>query len=165
MSVVSDASPIIHLARIGQLDLLRHLYGEVCVPKAVWEELVVKGKGQTGAKKIRQAKWIKQKEVSKHLLVKALRRELDAGEAEAIALAIEVGAELLLMDDKIGRRVAQFLNVPCIGTVGVLMEAKAKGLVFAIKPILDALRASGFYLSNELYERVLEDAGEANPKR
>jgi len=102
---------------------------------------------------------------SNHLLVKALRRELDAGEAEAIALAIEVNAELLLMDDKIGRRIAQFLNVPCIGTVGVLLEAKAKGLVPAIKPILDALRNLGFYLSDELYKRILEDAGEAKLER
>jgi|GEM_PF-574672 len=69
------------------------------------------------------------------------------------------------MDDKIGRRIAQFLNVPCIGTVGVLLEAKAKGLVTAVKPILDALRVFGFYLSDELYKRVLEDVGEANLKR
>jgi len=165
MSVVSNASPIIHLARVGQLELLRQLYGEIFVPEAVWEEVVIKGKGKAGSKEIRQAKWIKRKRVSNHLLVKALRRELDAGEAEAIALAVEVGAELLLMDDKIGRRIAQFLNVPCIGTVGVLLETKAKGLVPVIKPILDALKVSGFYLNDELYKRILEDVGEASLER
>ncbi len=96
MSVVSNASPIIHLARIGQLELLRQLYGEIFVPEAVWEEVVVKGEGKIGAEEIQRAKWIKRKRVSNHPLVKALRRELDAGEAEAIALAIEVGAESLL---------------------------------------------------------------------
>jgi len=64
MSVVSNASPIIYLARLRQLDLLRHLYGEIFVPEAVWEEVVVKGKRKAGAKEIQRAKWIKRKKVA-----------------------------------------------------------------------------------------------------
>lgn len=76
--------------------------------EAVWEEVVIKGEGQAGVKEIAQAGWIKRKSVSNQLLIKALQRELDIGEAEAIALAIEVGAEMLLMGDRIGRQIARF---------------------------------------------------------
>jgi predicted nucleic acid-binding protein len=160
MSIVSNASPLIHLARIGQLELLHHLYGEVFVPESVWEEVVVKGAGQPGAAMIERAGWVRRKSVANLWLVRVLRRELEVGEAEAIALALEIGAELLLMDDRVGRKIAQFLGVRCVGTVGVLMEAKKKGLIPLVKPSLDALRVSGFYLGDELYERVLRDVEE-----
>lgn len=88
MSIVSNASPLINLARIGKLDLLRELYGELLVPKAVWQEVVVKGGGQPGADEVRAATWIKTHAVTNRQLVQALQQDLDAGEAEAIALAI-----------------------------------------------------------------------------
>ena len=110
MSIVSIASPLINLARIGKLDLLRQLYGELVIPEAVWHEVVVKGVGQPGVDEIKAASWIKTQQVANRQLVQALRQELDAGEAEAIALTIETKAELLLMDERLGRETARHLG-------------------------------------------------------
>lgn len=87
--IVSNASPLINLARIGHLTLLQAVYGELVIPQAVWEEVVVAGAGQPGAEEVRRADWIRVCPVTDHHLVNALRQDLDAGEAEAIALAAE----------------------------------------------------------------------------
>ena len=161
MNVVSNASPLINLARIGKLGLLRDLYGALVIPQAVWQETVVAGAGQPGADQIRDAAWIQTREVLNKPLVLALRRELDAGEAEAIALAVEIGADLLLMDERLGRETAHHLGVRQMGLIGVLIGAKRKGIIETIKPVLDALRdIAGFHVSDNLYQRVLHDQGE-----
>lgn len=162
MTVVSNASALINLARIGKLDLLRELYGELLVPAAVWQEVVIDGAGQPGADQVRTSGWIKTQAVANHRLAHALRQELDAGEAEAIVLAIETEAEVLLMDDHLGRETARHLGVRHAGLIGVLLEAKHRHLLSAIKPQLDALRdVAGFRLSDTLYQRILRDQGEA----
>lgn len=95
MSIVSNASPLINLARIGQLNLLPRLYGELAIPDAVWREVVLEGTGQPGAEEIEVASWIRVQPATNRELVQALQQELDAGEAEAIALALQVKAEFL----------------------------------------------------------------------
>ncbi|CAG0981380.1 hypothetical protein PLCT2_01929 [Planctomycetaceae bacterium] len=162
MSVVSNASPLINVARISQLDLLRELYGELIIPEAVWQEVVVEGIGQPGADEIKAATWIKTQPASNRQLVRILKQDLDAGESEPIALALEVEAELLLMDERLGRESARHLGLRCIGLIGGLITAKRKGLIPAIKPHLDALRdVAGFRISAALYLRVLQDEREA----
>ena len=162
MSIVSNASPLINLARIGRLDLLRQLYGELSIPEAVWHEVVVQGSGQPGADEVKAATWITMQAVTNQALVRALQQELDAGEAEAIALALEGEAELLLMDEHLGRETARHLGLRYTGLIGVLIEAKRKGLIGAVKPLLDALRdIAGFRVRDALYECVLQDEGEA----
>lgn len=95
-------------------------------------------------------------------LVKALRRELDPGEAEAIALALETRAELLLMDERLGRDTARHLGLPFTGLIGLLVEAKRKGLILSIKHELDTLRdIAGFRIGDSLYWRILHDEKEA----
>jgi len=161
MIVVSDASPLINLACIHRLNLLRTLYGEVVIPQAVWAEVVVEGEGQPGADEVRIAEWIKTHPVENRTLVRALRQELDAGEAEAISLGLEEDADLLLMDDRVGRETAQHLGLRTVGLIGVLIVAKRHGHISAIKPLLDALREqAGFRVSDILYARVLKDEGE-----
>ena len=161
MKVVSDASPIINIACIDKLNLLNQLYGELYIPEAVWNEVVVQGKGQPGADEIESAKWIKVQSVNDTSLVHALEQELDQGESEAIVLSLEIQAELLLMDERIGREVARHLGLHFSGLIGILIESKSKGLISAIKPNLDALRnIAGFHISNALNARVLKDAGE-----
>ncbi|RMF93179.1 MAG: DUF3368 domain-containing protein [Nitrospinota bacterium] len=161
MTVVSNASPLINLARIGQLDLLHRLYGELHVPEAVWQEVVVHGAGQPGSGEIQAAVWVKRHQVNNRPLVQVLQQELDAGEAEAITLALELQAELLLMDERIGREVARHLGLRYIGLIGVLLTAKHRGLIRAVRPYLDALRdIAGFRISEALYLRVLQDEGE-----
>lgn len=90
-----------------------------------------------------------------------MQQDLDRGEAEAIALAVEEEADLLLMDERIGRESANHLGLRYAGLVGVLIEAKSKALVREVKPLLDALRdVAGFRLSQDLYARVLKDQQE-----
>ena len=161
MSVVSTASPLISTAQIGKLDLLHQLYGEVFIPEAVWHEVVVKGAGEPGADEVKAATWIKIQSVTNTTLVHALRQELDAGETEAIALTRETPAELLLMAERVGRELARHLGLHYTGRIGVLVEAKPKGLLSAVKHLLDVLRnIAGFRIRDTLYERVLQDEGE-----
>jgi predicted nucleic acid-binding protein len=99
--------------------------------------------------------------VTNAALVSALRQELDAGEAEAIVLTLETEAEMLLMDERVGREVARHLGLRFIGLIGVLVEAKHNGVLSAVKPHLDALRnVAGFRIRDALYARILENEGE-----
>ncbi|MBI4788529.1 MAG: DUF3368 domain-containing protein [Chloroflexi bacterium] len=162
MTTVSNASPLINLARIGLLDLLRQLYGSLIVPTAVWDEVVVQGAGQAGAEEVRTAGWIARQEIANTSLAQALRQELDAGEAEAIVLALEARAELLVMDERLGRETARHMGLRCIGLIGALIAAKRRGLIASVKPHLDALRdVAGFRVDDALYRQVLQDEGEA----
>ena len=161
MTVVSNASPLINLARIGQLDLLPKVYGEVRIPEAVRREVVEEGAGQPGAQEVDAADWIKTQTITNRPLVQALGQDLDSGEAEAIVLALETEADLLLMDERLGREAARHLGVTVTGLIGLFVEAKHRGLISAIKPLLDALRdQAGFHIRQELYDQVLHDAGE-----
>jgi len=162
MIVVSDTSPLINLAWLGRLELLQSLYGQIYIPDAVWQEVVVGGKGQPGAAEVQAADWIERNVVSNLPLVQALRQDLDAGESQAIALAIETNSDLLLMDERLGRQTAEHFGLRVMGVVGVLLLAKQRGLLSAVRPELDELRRrAGFYLSNKLYFQVIKDAGEA----
>jgi len=161
MIVVSNASPIIGLAVVGHLDLLRHLYGKVVIPPAVFREISVTGAGQPGAQEVRSSHWIETRRVTDESQCVSLGMELGRGEAEAIILALELKADLLLMDERRGRMAASRLGLKFIGLVGVLLEAKHSGLLPAVKPVLDDLmERAGFRISGQLYHRVLQAAGE-----
>jgi predicted nucleic acid-binding protein len=162
MIVVSDTSPLTNLAATGQFDLLRQLYGHVHIPVGVWEELNAQGKRWPGADAVSEAAWIERHAVQNQSLVTALRRDLGRGEAEAIALALEVKAAFVLLDEREGRHAAQHLGLSVVGVVGTLLHAKAQGFVPALRPCLDALRQSaGFYLSDSVYFAALAAADEA----
>lgn len=161
MIVVSDASPLIALAAVGWLRLLPVLYGEVLIPEAVHREVTIANPRAPGAAEVGVAEWIGVQPVRERALIAALSVELDPGEAEAIALAVQSGANLLLMDERRGRAVAARLGTRVIGVLGVLIEAKKGGVLPAVRPVLDALATgAGFRLSEALYHRVLEAAGE-----
>ena len=161
MHVVSNSSPLINLARIGKLTLLRELFGVLIVPDAVWQEVVVEGAGQPGADEVRSAAWIQRQAVMNTQLVQALQQDLDAGEAEAIALSLELGADLLLMDENLGRQTARHLGLRYVGLIGALVMAKRRGLISAVKPHLDLLRdIAGFRVDAALYDHVLKDQSE-----
>ena len=161
MIVVSDTSVLTNLAAIGQFDLLFRLYSSVHVAPGVLAELNAGGKPWPGSKEVDNAEWIRRHEVGNETLVTALRSDLGRGEAESIALALELGADLILLDEREGRHAAQRLGLNTVGIVGILLEAKARGFIGAIRPPLDALRTgAGFYLGEALYLTVLAEAGE-----
>lgn len=161
MKIISNASPIINLARIGHLALLQQLYGQIVIPSAVWQEVVIGGSGRPGAADVESATWITCENVANTGLVRALRQDLDAGEAEAIALALETEADLLLMDERIGRETAHHLGLRHIGLVGILVEAKRRRILTAVSPVLIALREqAGFRLDDALYARIRTDEKE-----
>jgi predicted nucleic acid-binding protein len=161
MIVVSDTSILINLAWLGELELLQRLYGKIYIPPAVWHEVVENGGGKPGSPEIKSADWITVQSVINQELTKALRQDLDAGESEAIALALEMSADLILMDERLGRATAQYFGLKYIGLLGVLIVAKKKNLIPEIRPRMDRLRNEiGFYLSDALYNRVLHDSNE-----
>jgi predicted nucleic acid-binding protein len=163
MIVVSNTSPLTNLAAIGHFDLLRRLYGRLYIAQGVWDELNAGGKRWPGCDQVIAADWIERQMVSNQALVTALRRDLDRGEAETIALALELKADLALLDEKEGRHAARRLGLYVIGVVGILLEAKASGMIDAVRPDLRALRqTAGFYLSEPLYRHALALAGESD---
>jgi predicted nucleic acid-binding protein len=161
MIVVSNTSPIINLAAIGRLELLQHLYGTIAIPQAVYHEIAVRGSGQPGAIEIQTSTWFERRHVRDAALVQRLKQHLDAGESEAIALAIEMQADQLLLDERRGRMIAKQQGVRVMGLLGVLLVAKRQGLLETVRPVLYDLRAvAGFWIDPELFTQVLESAGE-----
>lgn len=161
MIVVSNTSPIMNLSIAGHHDLLRQMYEKVLIPEAVRDELSVSGSEQSWGTELQKTTWLEIRSVSNRALVNSLLSEVDSGEAEAIALAAEVEADLLLMDERRGRKLAARLGVKTIGLLGALIEAKRKGLVTEVKPVLDQMIAkAGFWVSRQLYSRVMQEAGE-----
>lgn len=118
--VVSDASPLINLARVGHFDLLTTFYGRIVIPQVVYDEVVVRGQSRDGNREVKEASWIEIRVPQDELAVRALATELGRGEAAAIILAQELQAALLLIDEIRGRRIAQQLGLKVRGTIGIL---------------------------------------------
>ena len=159
MIVVSNTSPINNLAAISQLNLLQLLYHQIVIPNAVYRELTNIPVACT--LEVKTFQWIEKRAVANSTLVKTLQLEIDEGEGEAIALAIELNADLLLIDERIGRIVASRLGLKFVGVLGILLEAKGQGLIHTVKPLLDRLSASGFWINEKLYNQVLNLASES----
>lgn len=162
MTVVSNTSPISNLAAIGQLSLLQQVYGRITIPQAVADEIAKVATIYTQAASVPQQDWINIQLADDVTTVARLRGEkLDAGESEAIALALEIGAELLLIDEQLGRKLAVREGLNITGLVGVLLEAKHQGFISKIKPVVDALMIQArFRISSQLYTEILRLAGE-----
>lgn len=162
--VISDSSSLIHLSAIGRLSLLREFHGLVTIPPAVWHEVVDQGKGREGAREVEAAHqhgWIEVKTVQNNNLVRLLKRELDSGEAEVLALAIESQASLVLLDEAEARRIAGTFGLKKTGVIGILIRAKLEGKIERLQTELDNLRLkAGFWIDERLYRRALSEVGE-----
>lgn len=158
MIVIADTTPIITLMKLGRLDLLERLFGIVTVPNAVYEELVENSKYSVEAQIIVKCSFLKRCEVSDRQSIKILREVvgLDAGESEAIALAEETVADLLIIDERKGRRVAKQMELKITGTIGILLQAfdcqmisKTEILIYA-----EQLRKSNIRISESLLDLI-----------
>ncbi len=161
MIVVSNSGPMIALSEIGQLSVLSALYDRILIPRAVWEEVVIDGRNLSVVATIRAATWLQTVEVHDLAEVQLLRAQVGAGESEAITLAFTISADLLLIDDARGRRIAETKGIARTGAVGTLISAKRHGVIESIRPLLQQLRNSGFYMDDDLMLAALEMAGEA----
>jgi predicted nucleic acid-binding protein len=160
--VVSDTTAITHLSKIHALFILRRLYHEILIPEAVYNELCQAKRTQPGALQLMNSPWIKVIPITNKKIAAKLKQRLDLGESEAITLAIETSADVLIIDEIAGRRAAKKLVNKIIGTVGVLLEAKKMGFISYVKPYLTQLRNTGFRISSELFELALSQAGESS---
>lgn len=161
MVVVSNSSVLINLSIIRHLDLLRENFGDIVVPKAVWREVVVDGFEKPGAREVKQANWIKIENVENIPLVQSLAQYLDDGESETIALAIEIDADLVLLDEKDARDTAEIFGLDILGVIGILIWAKREGLILSLKEELNQLqKVAKFRISNQLYQRALAEVNE-----
>ena len=135
---------------------MQQLYGTVFIPEAVYRELTDPSFPIAGSTEVQTFDWIETCAVINRTLVDSLSDELDIGEAEAIALAVEMQAEPVLIDERRGRLVAARLNLRYTGILGILVEAKSQGLIDRVKPLLDALiNQAGFWVAEPLYNSVL----------
>lgn len=160
MKVVVNSTVIIGLAKINRLDILKSLFEEVYISQSVYEEIISGGKGKYGVIEIKQSDWIETKKVKNILAVRNLELDLDRGESETIVLAEELCVDYVILDDERARDAARCLNLEVIGTIGLLVRAKKKGLVKKVKPLLDELRNKKFWFSEDLYIEILKVAEE-----
>lgn len=163
MPVVSNTSPVLNLAIIGRLSLLQQQFGEIWLPPVVISELRI-DEDLPGVQAVREALatgWMHIQAVEDMGLVEVLRRDLDGGEAEAIALAIQLKAERILLDEKEGRRIAKTLGLRSTGVLGVLLRAKQEGYVPSIRETIQQLQIeAGFRIGTELLTDILRESGE-----
>jgi predicted nucleic acid-binding protein len=158
--VVSDTSILSGLLQIGRLDLLRQVYGQVLMPDLVYQELLRLTEFGVSVEPL-AATWIQVRTASETTLLRTLRSELDAGEAEALALAVELNADLVLVDERRGRKKAAELGLAYRGLLGTLSAAKALGYLAELRPILTDLQTvPGMWFRAELVAQVLNDSGE-----
>ena len=158
MIVISDTSVITNLAAIQHLQLLSQLYNQVIIPEAVYCELVDIEHPVPGTIEVQSVSWLEVRQVRDFPTLKRLQNDakLDPGESEAIALALELSADLLLIDERRGRAEANRLGLRITGLLGILVEAKSQNIIVAVKPLLDTLIVtSEFRVSTTLYNRIL----------
>jgi predicted nucleic acid-binding protein len=157
---IVDSTPIIALALVGKLDLLRRLYSQVVIPPAVQREVLAGGPATAGSAELQQATWIRVIPLQDTRRAEMLS-DLDRGEAQVIALAQELGADLVIIDERLARRHTKRLGLTLTGTLGILLRSKSAGLIPSVAPLVEQLLRSGIHLSDSVVAEALRLAGEA----
>ena len=158
---MSNSSPLMSLSNIERLELIKWKFDEILIPYAVWKEITVDGKGKKGAGHVQNSTWIKVKSIKNKTSFNLLQNYIDYGEAEAIALALETQADVLLLDDKSARQIAVKLGFKVMGVLGILIWAKNEGLITSLSEEIEKLKKqANFRLSNKLIENVLQRISE-----
>lgn len=157
--VVADTSPLLNLALVERLHLVRSQFDSITVPEAVRDELLAGDSGRDALESLLDSEFASIEPPTREGLVREFRSELDAGESAAIALAIERDANVVLIDEREGRQIARRHGLDVTGVVGVVLRAAKEGDI-EVEPTLDALRDAGFWIGDDLYRRAIEAVGE-----
>lgn len=163
MPTVSNTSPLLNLAIIGELELIRAQFHSVLVPPAVVDEFRLKTErpGTSTLARALNDGWIEPKEPSDAALIRTLWQDIDRGEAEAIALAAEVEANRVLIDEREARRRARNLGLQVTGVLGILLQAAQEGSLDSLGDILDRLEdEAGFWIAPALRHQIMNELGE-----
>ncbi len=159
--VVVDSSCLIGLAQINLFKLLKELFLEVYIPDAVYNEVVIKGKGEMGSEDTESAVkdgWILKRTINDEVAVNALTTILGKGEAEAIILYKELELDCALIDERTARSMADLMNINTMGVLGIIDSAIKKGFSVDKKKVIDRLKDSGFRISDKLYKKMFPDS-------
>lgn len=160
MRVVCDTSPLILLAKIGRLELLFRLYEQVAIPVSALDEARVRSTEETtGTEALVENQAVEIERGSPEVL-QSVPADLGAGERAAIAVAIETGADLVIPDDRAGRRVARERDLSVTGTIGILIEARARDMISSVRRELDRLIEAGMWIDEVFYHRILQEFDE-----
>ena len=159
--VISDTTAITYLAKIKALYLLKSLFKIIYIPEAVYDELTRQGDHIPGSKEVKTLPWIKVEKVRDiEKFASKFKIPLHEGELQAICLALQKNADLLIMDERDGRQEATNQGLRITGMLGIFLKAKENNLIPAVRPFMDKLRLTNFKLKPELYTAVLKKAGE-----
>jgi predicted nucleic acid-binding protein len=158
--VVCDSTILIGLANIGRLEILREVFSKISIPDEVFHEVAQKGSDRLGSKDIKDARWIEVIRIKDKTQVDLLMISLDKGEAEVLALAKELGADLILVDEEKARKSAVIAGYNVMGLLGLFILAKKLGLLDQVRPLIDELRRKKFRVSDRVVSEALKRAGE-----
>lgn len=160
MSIVVNATPLVSLSILGQLDLLPRIFGRVYLPCAVYDEVITRGRGKAGHEALIAVDWFQTADVLNVDLKSSIMLQLDEGEAEVITIAKDKRIPLVCIDEFAGRPYAKLIGLDVIGTLGVLLIAKQRGYIALLKPLFDTLIAHDRHIGHVLYRQILQKAGE-----
>ena len=152
MIVVSNSSPLIAFAELEQLELFPSVFSSIVIPPAVAREIA--------PSILTLPRWLRVEPLKTPLPERVVRPSLGGGERETLAIALEIQADRILLDDRIARRAADELRLVVTGTVGVLLAAKRHGSIHRVRPLVDLLVQKSFFVGPELYAEILRLAGE-----
>ncbi len=159
--VVADSSCLIALAQIKLFGLLKELFSEIYIPRAVYEEVVVKGRGESGSGETESALkdgWISMKDVNDKTVIDALKTTLGKGESEVIILCKELRVDYALIDERTARHTAELMSVDTMGVFGIMDLAIEMGFAIDKRYLVKQLKDVGFRISDKLYKKMFGDS-------
>ena len=158
--VAVDSSCLIGLAQIEIFGLLKKVFAEIYIPRAVYEEVVINGRGEAGSGETESALkdgWISMRTVNDQIAVSALTTNLGKGESEVIILCKESGFDYALIDERMAREKAALMGINTMGVLGVMDLAIEMGFAIDKKKLVKQLRKAGFRISDKLYRRMFSE--------
>ena len=158
--VIVNTTPLIALCHVGQLDILKKIYGEILIPQAVYRELSEK-KDSVCKKQVDDSiNWIHVENIKNQMAKSMFKAQLHDGEVEVMILAKEKSADLVIIDDANAKKHAKYLKLSVTGTLGVLIRAKKQGYISELKPIIQEMVEKNIFISEKLMKLCLEQVSE-----